>query len=238
MESIHARTRVTVALLTLIAVVGVVAAWSTWDLHEFVVDIVEGGTPDEALGERIDERQAAIGGVQTLLLLGCGIAFPMWMHRAYKMLVAARLPGLRYTPAWAAGGFFVPLLNLVRPCMVMRELWSGSTYLAGDAPAGTESWSAVRPSMRVTLWWILFVAMGILGNISGKMMLGAKQPDEIASAVHVTLFSDLLDLPTAIVAIGLVRTIGARLERARERFAAFEAEEQSAGRLPPPLPVD
>ncbi len=59
-------------------------------------------------------------------LVGGAISVPMWMHRAYRNLSALGAQGLQWSPAWAAGGWFIPLANFVIPYRVMRELWSSS----------------------------------------------------------------------------------------------------------------
>jgi Domain of unknown function (DUF4328) len=58
--------------------------------------------------------------------VGSAVAVPMWMHRAYRNLPALRAQALRWSPGWAAGGWFIPFANLVIPFQVMRELWHHS----------------------------------------------------------------------------------------------------------------
>ena len=72
--------------------------------------------------------------------IGAMIAVPIWMHRAYRNLPALGEQGMHWSPAWAAGGWFIPFVNLAVPYLVMRDLWSRF----GDArPLPQQWWTAV-----------------------------------------------------------------------------------------------
>ena len=68
--------------------------------------------------------------------IGAAIAVPIWMHRAYRNLPALGEQGMHWSPAWAAGGWFIPFVNLAVPYLVMRDLWSRF----GDARALPQQW--------------------------------------------------------------------------------------------------
>jgi Domain of unknown function (DUF4328) len=224
-EPLRSRADFALGFLGAIALLDVVATWSDWEMLQYLEGIQRGMEPVEEVANTIDERQAAIGLLQGGLYLVCAVAFSMWMHRAYKALVAARLPGLRFTPAWAAGGFFVPILNLLRPFQVMREIDQAAAWLSGDSGEARE-WRAAPRSRRVVVWWALWIATGVVGNIATRGMLRAEELDEIVHATLWTLVSDASGPPAAIAALLVVARITSRIELARSRF----------DREPPPLP--
>jgi len=84
--------------------------------------------------------------------VGAAIAVPMWMHRAFRNLPALGERGLRWSPGWAAGGWFIPFANFVIPYLVMRELWSSS----GDGQPLPQRWWAA---------WIGAVVTGFLSGL-------------------------------------------------------------------------
>jgi hypothetical protein len=76
-----------------------------------------------------DGVRTAVVVMASLLLLSfvaAAIAVPMWSHRAYRNLPA--FGGLRssFSTAMAAAGWFLPLVNLVLPYLVLREIWRRS----------------------------------------------------------------------------------------------------------------
>ncbi len=158
-----------------------------------------------------DSRQQLIGVLQIMLQLGTVVAFLIWFHRAHRNLPSLGARDLKYKPGWAVGGFFVPFLNLVRPLQVMREVWYGSDPSRVERDASFDG-----PSIRNQLgtpalvgwWWALFLVSSLLGNISMRMA-GAPNPrvDQLQAASVFLVLSDLIDLPSAFVAIRLVGRI-------------------------------
>ena len=53
--------------------------------------------------------------------------FLLWTYRSYRHLSALSDRDLRFSPGWAVGWFFVPIMNLFRPYQVMKEMWRKST---------------------------------------------------------------------------------------------------------------
>ena len=62
------------------------------------------------------------------------VAFSMWIHRAYANLPALGNPkeGLEYSPRWAVGGFFIPIVNLFVPYRAVKEIWVKSDPAVRD----------------------------------------------------------------------------------------------------------
>ncbi|MBL9079603.1 MAG: DUF4328 domain-containing protein [Planctomycetes bacterium] len=128
-------------------------------------------------------------------LLITGVLFIAWMHRAFGNAHAA---GLRSTHAigWAIGGWFVPLLNLVRPYQIAAEMWRH----AGPERAGP---AAIAP-----LWW----AGWLLGNVTGSIGTHLNEnPDEETAqfGLQVLIASDLLSVLAGVMGIVLVRRLTA-----------------------------
>ena len=78
---------------------------------------------------------------QLTMLIRTAIAFMTWLYRCRANLRAFGTRHLRYSRNWAVFGFLIPVLNLVRPYQVAREVWQASDPSATD-PFG---WKAIRP---------------------------------------------------------------------------------------------
>jgi len=94
------------------------------------------------------------------LPLGVAIAvhFAYLFQRWNANVRASGVPGLRFTPGWAAGSFFVPIANLLVPYLVACELWRASTLPPRDEAAQDADWRAQPVSSTVDRWWLCFVA--------------------------------------------------------------------------------
>ncbi|HSG33040.1 MAG TPA: DUF4328 domain-containing protein, partial [Sphingomonadaceae bacterium] len=80
-----------------------------------------------------------------LLLFGIVVMSCLWTYRAWRNLHDLGLTGLRYSPGWAVGSYFVPLVNLYVPFKAMRELYNRS--------AGDDEFQADSSAELVTSWW-------------------------------------------------------------------------------------
>src|SRR5262245_19507284 len=82
----------------------------------WVLSQIRRQVPDmQAMAESNDLREAAIGVLQSLAFVVAAILFLVWLHGAYRVLVAAGRPSAQFTPGWAVGYWFIPFLNFVRP---------------------------------------------------------------------------------------------------------------------------
>jgi len=92
-----------------------------------------------------------------LILLACGYVFLIrWLRRAYYNLHL--LPGINpeYTEGWAAGAWFVPFLNLVRPFTIIREVWNDTQRAAFGQIA--------VPATLLVWWWAAHLLQGFVAT--------------------------------------------------------------------------
>jgi Domain of unknown function (DUF4328) len=141
-----------------------------------------------------NSEQQAIGvavGLPAILFLlayiGAAIAVPMWCHRVYRNLSSLGAQSLSFSPGWAAGAWFVPVLSIWRPYEVLREVWQNSR------PKG-ESWTLLK------VYWAAWLIGNWLGTVTTTI---TRSTSDIASDA-VNLFINLVDLVAAVVAILVV----------------------------------
>jgi hypothetical protein len=195
-------------LLIATLVLAVVAVMSGFLQIELLSRAAGGSSITDAEVAQNDSRQLLIGILQIWLWIGTAVAFLIWFHRMHKNLPSLGESDLKYTPGWAVGGFFVPFLNLVRPLQVMREVWRGSDPerlkldVNSDGP-GIRYQRGTPPL--VGWWWALFLISAFAGNIAARLLLTENQPlPELQTASVLLVVSDLLDIPSSLVAISLV----------------------------------
>ncbi len=168
-----------------------------------------GFTLDEAV--RSDLRQTLLALFWALAFYGTAVPFLIWFHRVHKNLRSLGNRGLIFTPGWAVGFFFVPLLNLVRPFQAMREAWHGSDpgHMGLDvASQGSKFGRRLGTPSLVGWWWALLLVPGPIGmfGLMIRSLALIDKPDISMFQVSASLFlvRDLLLIPSALVAIRLV----------------------------------
>jgi len=153
-----------------------------------------------------DQRQGFIGIAQVALYLLTVVIFARWILLANRNVRALGAEGLRCTPGWAVGYYFVPIVNLWKPYQAMKDLWQASR--------NPREWQTVQPGGILPLWWALWIITNILGQISFRLSLEAKGISSLLSATRVQIVADLADIPLCLVAAALVLQIQAALAEA------------------------
>lgn len=129
---------------------------------------------------------AANFAIPLAVLIG-GLAYLRWFHCAYRRLAASGETKL--DPIWAAIGWFVPGINLVRPPQIMTELTSRRTL--------------------VTLWWSLW-AVGAVIQVALRFINPATQQGWV-NWQTVALLANLILLGSVACALTLIDLTRRRL---------------------------
>lgn len=95
--------------------------------------------------------------IQNLALLAMTIAFLMWFYRAHHNAKAMSQLKFADTSGWAVGFFFVPIMNLFKPFVGMRDIWRGSYTTPG-------SYAAPPPTL-VGIWWATSIIANLLNRV-------------------------------------------------------------------------
>lgn len=154
--------------------------------------VIREGTLSQHAGQIEAARLA-----QALVWIAVAVAFLCWIHRAYRNLPALGAEGLRYSPRWAVGAFLVPLLNLVHPYQVVRELWRESHL---DSAAAR---SAV-PLGLIRWWWILFVASVMADPVIGRLAESAPGRLDAGGRLELLVLGEMAEIAAAVLAIVIV----------------------------------
>jgi uncharacterized membrane protein len=153
----------------------------------------------EAEGHSNDTRELIIGLSQFVLYLLTVIVFGRWIVRANKNVRALGASGLRVTPGWAVGYFFVPIVSLWKPYQAMKDLWRAS-----QNPA---AWTSTATGFLLPAWWTLWLLWVFLGQASLRVTLAAGTLEQLQAATYLQMVSQVVDVPLFLVAMALVTGI-------------------------------
>jgi hypothetical protein len=137
--------------------------------------------------------------VEVFLYVATAVVFLRWLHRSYANLVALGARELRFSPRWAVGYWFVPIVNLVRPKQTMDELWRQTTTPDGRPKEGT--WLTM-------FWWGAFLVGGVTTRVGTN--IHAHSISDLKNRNTWWLVSTVLYVASAALAYRLVRAITAR----------------------------
>lgn len=149
----HTRAQWVAFLLIAGIVLDLIAVGSVAAQIELLSRAMAGQIITQAEAAANDSRQQILAVLQGGVWFITAVLFLMWLHRAYRNLPTLGARHLKYSPGWAVGGFFVPILSLVRPFQVVRKIWQASDPNVLDDSA----WQRAETSALVGWWWAFFL---------------------------------------------------------------------------------
>lgn len=222
-----ARGRVVIVFLALSAVVRLLRLAFVASEAAFLRGILHGEPISLSDARASDDRVTFISGLAILLLIATAIAWCIWQHRAQRNLRDLGRTGLRITPGWAVGWWFVPVANLFMPFVGVGELWKASAP-EGDGAA----WSRTASWPVIGWWWACWIAAKPLGWIA-RFMRTTEDPRTVVAANYWWMVSSALTVVAAILAILVVRSV---IER-QKALMALGADGTAIPLMPAMMPL-
>jgi hypothetical protein len=151
-----------------------------------------------------DPVQNFIGLLQSFVAVATGITFLKWIYIAYKNTKGFGAEGLRYSPGWAVGYYFIPILSLVRPVQVMSEIWRVSE--------NPHDWRQRAGSWLIGAWWALFLVYSIATQIALRIAIeysiaGKLSLANWSLASGFAIVADAAAIPLSLVMLRLITRI-------------------------------
>ena len=191
-----------ILLLKATIFISLVAAISSMFEVKLINDMSTGNFDYSTIEEQAnanDIRQQLIGIIQLALFIITGIVFLRWIYFTNSNSRSLGATGMQFTPGWSIGYYFVPFLNLYKPYRAMKEIWKTSK--------DPKNWEMVKTPSFFPQWWTLWLISAFLGNMSFRLSMKAEEFNELFVSSSVTLASDLVEIPLALIAIKLVGSI-------------------------------
>ncbi|WP_419854016.1 DUF4328 domain-containing protein [Candidatus Poriferisodalis sp.] len=145
------------------------------------------------------------------------VLFVVWTLKAHRASGQLWPYDRRWRPAWAVGGYFVPILWFVIPPKVLAEIHR----IADAERAGgrvTSSWTERRTPPLLVTWWIAFAYASVAGGIAATVIETSyivPRSDRITtvqSAYGWSISANLVAAASAVMAAVFVSRLGRRLQ--------------------------
>ena len=191
---------------TAIIMFGIVLLVQTFSLisgylqYKLVNELALGHFVAESELEYNDSRERIIVVVYVVVLLLSLIGFIRWFRRSYYNL-HLKAEVLSYTEGWAAGSWFIPIINFVRPYKIMKELHLETNNLIIRADKNLEVSNYI---VLINLWWTLWITTTIVGNVCNRMYTNPHTIDDYLNLSILRMIPLIFGIPFSIVAMILI----------------------------------
>jgi len=147
-------------------------------------------------------RETIVGIFSFLIHIISIITFIMWFRRAYYNLHQSVSHRLAHSEGWAAGCWFVPILNLYRPYKIMKELYQETKAFLSQR--GMDMNLSLTTHL-LGWWWALWIIGGIFDLITTQMTLRAETLDEMMTSSIMFMVSCAMTVPLAFITVKIIK---------------------------------
>lgn len=195
------RAKAAIIMLWVMLVISVISIFSSVAEISTLNDIKKGIATDAQIAAN-DSRESLIAIIYLIAWIISAATFIRWFHRAYQNL-STITNATSKPPKSAISCWFIPFANLAVPRMIMGELWQKSEDVL--AKRSGETAQSLSTNL-LSLWWTLFIVMGVTAQIASKMYMRAEYADQYISADRIYIFSEVIGVIAAYVTIKMIKT--------------------------------
>lgn len=150
-------------------------------------------------------RQTIMGWVAEVGMIVSAVFFIRWFRRTYRNLHVIDGSYLSYSEGWAAGAWFIPILNWVRPYRIMREICEHTSEHAGRINSKYADSSKLLNL--VGGWWALWIIAPIIQRAAGFMALNTIVIKLLLLATGMIFIADVMRAISALLAIRIIKKV-------------------------------
>jgi len=173
-----------------------------YGIYQSIINGVD--VPEEVIDAN-DTGSFIVASLAILVFIISVVMFIKWFRRAYQNLHQSVSHRLLYSEGWAAGSWFVPILNIYRPYRIMKELYLETKKLL--VKRGMDM-NLSLATVFVGWWWALWIIDGILGRASWKCTMWALRldtPEAWMTSAMVDIISGIAGIVLALITVKIIK---------------------------------
>lgn len=195
------RARNAIILIWCVLVLEIASLISGYLQYNLLQTVVNGGEISIESANANDIREKVIGIIYMVFFLVSAIIFIQWFRRAYFNL-HQWTAYLSYSEGWAAGCWFVPILNWFRPYQIMKELYQKTKELLVEKDINIGSGITIGV---LGWWWALWILNSVLGQVVYRYSLRAESIQDMTMATIAGMVSNIMGIPLALITIKVIK---------------------------------
>lgn len=144
------------------------------------------------LAPLLESLVGLVASLTALLLVVTSVSVLMWIHRANYNARQLGATGMKFTPGWAVGWYFIPIASIWKPYQAMKEICQASFN-------PRQWWDEERPAL-LPAWWALWLlatgAEGVSWSVSTEAAESASD-----------LVRQLLAVPLILILVSIINQV-------------------------------
>ncbi len=132
-----------------------------------------------------------------IALVISSITFIQWFRRAYYNI--GTISPTEFTEGWAAGAWFVPILNWFRPYRIMAEINRKAYNLLENKGISERK----NNQTLIGIWWALWVVGNILNQIAFRFP--SDTLEDLQTSTYIENITYLMDIPMGLIICKVIK---------------------------------
>ena len=180
--------------------------------HE-ATKFLNGDQTEQQFRDAVQVNASALIGV---MIIPIAVLTMIWMYRMAANLRKLGRQGQTWAPGWAIGSWFVPpCIVYAVPWLMFKELWKGSDPAI---PQGDPAWKQAPVPPLVTVWWVMYGLVPLLGifsaaGVAGQFRAGMTMrtlAERFRDFGALNIVFTVIGMGTTLIYMRLVRELSAR----------------------------
>lgn len=201
LKSNEKRAKNVVLLIWLVLALEILSLISGYFQYELLQSVANGGSISVEKANANDIREMTIAIAYLVAHTISAVMFIMWFRRAYYNL-HQKIDYLSYSESWAAGCWFVPIVNLYRPFQIMKEIYEETKELI--IKKGVKMEVPITTSL-LGWWWALWIINGISSQFVFRYSMKAETIEELTVTSVAGMICNIIGIPLALITIKVIR---------------------------------
>lgn len=189
-----------IILIVIVVTIEIISIFSNFFQYDLLKIAAKSGEISIETLKSNDKRQSFIAIVQFLAFVVSGVMFILWFKRAYSNL-HIKVSHLSYYEFWTVFSWFVPLVNLVFPFKVMKELYQETKKLLVNKGLIVEE---KLSSGIVGWWWTFWIIYGLFSTVLFRIYSRA---ESLNTLISLTIADMILSLNFVILTLITIKVI-------------------------------
>ena len=195
------RSQNAILLIWIALAINCISLISSYFQYDLLQTAANGGEISIEYATSNDNREQAIGIIQIIVLVVSAITFIQWFRRAYFNL-HLRVNHLSHSEGWAAGCWFVPIVNFFRPYQIMKELFQATHLFLKRNEVHTREHFSITT---LSLWWTFWIIDRLFGQFVFKYSMKAETLEELTTSTIAQIVGNGIGIVLAIVTVKVIK---------------------------------
>ncbi|MDR1008388.1 MAG: DUF4328 domain-containing protein [Campylobacteraceae bacterium] len=190
-----------IIFIWIVLILEVVSFISSYLQYDLLQTVANGGYISPEAADANDNREQTIYVIYLIAFIISAITFIVWFRRAYYNL-HQKVDSLLYSEGWAAGSWFIPIINLYRPYKIMKELYVKTKELLEKRGFLAQ---VNYTTSYVGWWWSIWIIKGFISNFMYRYSLKADTVNEYIALTVAGMIFSILNILCALITVKIIK---------------------------------